>query len=81
MENWTFLNFHLKDENEQNKPSPVVQEEKAKERVYNGVYARLDSQEGEEDLYRLTRQRDKDEKYVQQVRVIKDKDEKALADM
>ncbi|KAK3524445.1 hypothetical protein QTP70_029322 [Hemibagrus guttatus] len=37
-----------------------------------------DTREGEKDLYRLARQRDRDGKDVQQVRVIKDRDGKVL---
>ncbi|KAK2891510.1 hypothetical protein Q8A73_017175 [Channa argus] len=51
---------------------------KAKQRAYEDLYARLDTKEGEVDLYRLARQRDKDVKDVQQVRVIKDKDGNVL---
>ncbi|KAK3574719.1 hypothetical protein QTP86_015389 [Hemibagrus guttatus] len=39
---------------------------------------RLDTREGEKDLYRLARQRDRDGKDVQQVRVIKDRDGRVL---
>ncbi|KAK3522082.1 hypothetical protein QTP70_024351 [Hemibagrus guttatus] len=39
---------------------------------------RLDTREGEKDLYRLARQRDQDGKDVQQVRVIKDRDGRVL---
>lgn len=38
--------------------------------MYNDMYARLDSKEGEKDLYRLARQRDTDRKDRQQVRLI-----------
>ncbi|KAK3529213.1 hypothetical protein QTP70_021446 [Hemibagrus guttatus] len=38
------------------------------------LYTRLDTREGEKDLYRLARQRDRHGKDVQQVRVIKDRD-------
>ncbi|KAK2890506.1 hypothetical protein Q8A73_018806 [Channa argus] len=51
---------------------------KAKQRAYEDLYARLDTKEGEVDLYRLARQRDRDGKDVQQVRVIKDKDGNVL---
>ncbi|KAK3512329.1 hypothetical protein QTP70_005794 [Hemibagrus guttatus] len=47
---------------------------KAKQKVYDELYTRLDTREGEKDLYRLARQRDRDGKDVQQVRVIKDRD-------
>ncbi|KAK3524132.1 hypothetical protein QTP70_018031, partial [Hemibagrus guttatus] len=42
------------------------------------VKTRLDTREGERDLYRLARQRDRDGKDVQQVRVIKDRDGRVL---
>ncbi|KAK3575213.1 hypothetical protein QTP86_021994 [Hemibagrus guttatus] len=51
---------------------------KAKQKAYDKLYTRLDTREGEKDLYRLTRQRDRDGKDVQQVRVIKDRDGRVL---
>ncbi|KAK3527442.1 hypothetical protein QTP86_022668, partial [Hemibagrus guttatus] len=51
---------------------------KAKQKAYNELYTRLDTREGEKDLYRLARQRDRDGKDVQQVRVIKDRDGRVL---
>ncbi|KAK3531799.1 hypothetical protein QTP70_029737, partial [Hemibagrus guttatus] len=47
---------------------------KAKQKAYDEFYTRLDTREGEKDLNRLARQRDRDGKDVQQVRVIKDRD-------
>ncbi|KAK3507448.1 hypothetical protein QTP70_020646, partial [Hemibagrus guttatus] len=47
-------------------------------RVKREVYTRLDTREGEKDLYRLARQRDRDGKDVQQFRVIKDRDGSVL---
>ncbi|KAK3507530.1 hypothetical protein QTP70_028078, partial [Hemibagrus guttatus] len=47
---------------------------KAKQKAYDELYTRLDTREGEKDLYRLARQRDRDGKDVQQVSVIKDRD-------
>ena len=44
----------------------------AKERTYDNLYARLETKEGEKELYRLARQRDRAGKDVQHVRVIKD---------
>lgn len=44
------------------------------------LYARLDSKEGEAERYQLPRQRDRDRKNVQQVRVIKDRDISVLTD-
>ncbi|KAK3538581.1 hypothetical protein QTP86_006659 [Hemibagrus guttatus] len=51
---------------------------KAKQKAYDELYTRLDSREGEKDLYRLARQKDRDGKDVQQVRVIKDRDGRVL---
>ena len=45
----------------------------AKRCAYDDLYARLETKEGEKELYRLARQRDRAEKDVQHVRVIKDK--------
>jgi exonuclease III len=53
---------------------------KAKQEAYDDLYARLDSKEGENDLYRLARQRNRDGKDVQQIRVIKDRDGRVLTD-
>ena len=44
----------------------------AKGRAYDNLYARLETKEGEKELYRLARQRDRADKDVQHVRVIKD---------
>ena len=44
----------------------------AKGRAYKDLYARLETKEGEKELYRLARQRDRAGKDVQHVRVIKD---------
>ena len=44
----------------------------AKGRAYENLYARLETKEGEKELYRLSRQRDKAGKGVQHVSVIKD---------
>ena len=44
----------------------------AKRRVYDDLYARLETKEGEKELYRLARQRDRAGKDVQHVRLIKD---------
>ncbi|XP_051784813.1 uncharacterized protein LOC127528357 [Erpetoichthys calabaricus] len=51
---------------------------KAKEKVYDELYERLDIKEGEKDLYQLARQREQAWKDVQQVRMIKDKDGNVL---
>ena len=44
----------------------------AKGHVYDDLYARLETKEGEKELYRLARQKDRAGKDVQHVRVIKD---------
>ena len=44
----------------------------AKGRAYDDLYARLETKEGEKELYRLARQRDRVGKDVQHMRVIKD---------
>ncbi|KAK3558446.1 hypothetical protein QTP86_018105, partial [Hemibagrus guttatus] len=51
---------------------------KVKQKAYDELCTRLDTREGEKDLYRLARQRDRDGKDVQQVRVIKDRDGRVL---
>ena len=43
----------------------------AKERAYEDLYARLETKEGEKELYRLTRQRNRAGKNVQNVRIIR----------
>ena len=53
-----------------NKPKKAVA--MAKGRAYDDLYARLETKEGEKELYRLVRQRDRARKDVQHVRVIKD---------
>ena len=45
----------------------------AKGRAYDDFYARLETKEGENELYRLARQRDRAGKDVQHVRVLRDK--------
>ena len=53
---------------------------KARQRTYDDLHARVDSKDGETDLYRLARQRDGDGKDVQQTRVINDRDGNVLTD-
>ena len=53
----------------------------AKRRAYDNLYARLETKEGEKELYRLTRQRDKAEKDVQHVRVIKDENGNVIVNL
>ena len=45
----------------------------AKRRAHKNVYARLETIEGEKELYRLARQKDRAGKDVQYVRIMKDK--------
>ncbi|XP_063843263.1 uncharacterized protein LOC135090455 [Scylla paramamosain] len=47
---------------------------KAKEKAYEELYEKLDTKEGEKDLYRLARWRDKYGRDVQHVKMIKDAD-------
>ncbi|KAK3545108.1 hypothetical protein QTP70_000787 [Hemibagrus guttatus] len=56
---------------------------KAKQKAYDELYTRLDTREGEKDLYRLARQRDQDGKDVQQKvdKIRKDEVRKALTRM
>ncbi|KAK3514307.1 hypothetical protein QTP70_013636 [Hemibagrus guttatus] len=54
---------------------------KAKQKAYDELYTSLDTREGERDLYRLARQRARDRKDVQQVRVIKDRDGRVLTNL
>ncbi|KAI5618310.1 hypothetical protein C0J50_22292 [Silurus asotus] len=51
---------------------------KAKEKAYEELYKRLDTKEGEKELYRLARQRDRAGKDVLQVRAIKDREGNVL---
>ncbi|KAI5610690.1 hypothetical protein C0J50_11966, partial [Silurus asotus] len=51
---------------------------KVKEKAYEELYERLDTKEGEKDLYRLARQRDRAGKDVLQVREVKDGEENVL---
>ena len=53
---------------------------KAKHKAYEDLYDRLDTKEGEKDLYRLARQRNQAGKDVQQVRLIKDRDGNIITD-
>ncbi|KAK3506345.1 hypothetical protein QTP70_005034 [Hemibagrus guttatus] len=55
-----------------------VKKEVSKQKAYDELYTELDTREEAKDLYRLARQRDRDGKDVQQVRVIKDRDGRVL---
>ena len=50
----------------------------AKGRAYEDLYARLETKEGEKELYRLARQRDRAGKNAQHVRVIKDENSNVM---
>ena len=50
----------------------------AKIRAYEDFYTRLETKEGEKELYRLTRQRDRAEKDVQHVRSMKDENSNVM---
>ncbi|KAK3534149.1 hypothetical protein QTP86_002297 [Hemibagrus guttatus] len=60
-----------------------IEVSKAKQKAYDELYTRLDTREGEKDLYRLARQRDRDGKDVQQKvdKIRKDEVRKALKRM
>ena len=72
----------IRDENtkkiykEKNKAKKAVA--MAKERAYDDLYARLETKEGEKELYRLARQRNRAGKDVQHVRVIKDENDNVM---
>ena len=51
---------------------------KAKHKAYEELYYRLDTKEGEKDLYRLAKQKNQAGKDAQQVRLIKDSEESVL---
>ncbi|KAM1607617.1 hypothetical protein ACFX1Z_028180 [Malus domestica] len=51
----------------------------AKLAVYDDMYKRLDTKEGELDIYKLSRAREKKTRDLNQVRCIKDEDGKVLA--
>ena len=51
---------------------------KARAKAYDDLYGKLETKEGEKELYRLARQRDRAGKDVQHVRVIKDADGNVL---
>ena len=53
----------------------------AKGHVYDNLYARLERKEGEKELYRLARQRDRAGKDVQHMRVIKDENGNVMVNL
>ena len=50
----------------------------AKGRAYDDLYDKLETKEGEKELYRLARQRDRAKKNIQHVRVIKDENDNVM---
>ena len=50
----------------------------AKGRAYEGLYQRLNTKEGEKDIYRLARARDRNTRDFNQVKCIKDEREQLL---
>ena len=76
----------IRDEN--TKKIYIEKKSKAKKAVamakgcaYNDLYARLETKEGEKELYRLTRQRDRTGKDVQHMRVIKDENRNVMVNL
>ena len=53
----------------------------AKGRTYDNLYARVETKEGEKELYRLARQRDRAGKDVQHVRVVKDENGNVMVNL
>ena len=53
----------------------------AKGCAYDNLYARLETKEGEKELYRLARQRDRAGKDVQHMRVIKDENDNVMVNL
>ena len=51
----------------------------AKGRAYEDFYARLETKEGEKEFYRLARQKDRTEKDVQHVRILKNENGNVIA--
>ena len=52
-----------------------------KGRVYDNLYARLETKEGEKELYRLARQRERAGKDVQHMRIIKDENDNVMVNL
>ena len=53
----------------------------AEGRAHDNLYARLETKEGEKELYRLARQRNRAGKDVQHVRVIKDENGNVMVNL
>ena len=73
----------IRDENtkkiykeKKNKPKKTIA--MAKKRAYDDLYAKLETKDGENELYRLARQRDRAGKDVQHMRVIKDENSNVM---
>ena len=49
--------------------------------AYEDLYARLETKEGEKELYRLARQRDRAGKDIQHVKVLKDENDNVIVSM
>lgn len=47
---------------------------KGKRKVYEKLYEKLDAKEGEKDIYRLAKQRDRNWERLQHIKMIKDAD-------
>ena len=52
-----------------------------KVRAYDNLYARLETNEGEKVFYRLARQRDREGKNEQHVRVLKDENDNVMVSL
>ena len=69
----------IRDEN--TKKTFKGKKSKTKKWAYDNLYARLETKEGEKELYRLPRQRNKAGKDVQHVRVLKDENCNAMVSL
>ena len=58
----------------------MIEAAKAKNKTYDELYEGLDTEEVEQIMYRLARQRYQAKKDVQQVRMVKDEDGKVMTD-
>jgi hypothetical protein len=50
----------------------------ARDRMYDGLYQRLGTKEGKNDIYRMTKSRERKTRYIIQVKCIKDETERLL---
>ena len=72
------------DEQSKRKYKEICKETKrrvtnAKNEAYKELYQELDTKEGEKEVYRIVKQRDRASKDIQHIRIIKDKDGKCLS--